>query len=477
MKKRFLISYIALMVVGGFVSCNSKADKNRNIQPLAISDTNRFLMTRDGKPFFWMGDTAWLLCKLDREQMQFYVQNRKNKGFNVIQTSVLHYLDRPNAYGDFPLEGLDASKPLLTPGNDPDNPDQYDYWDHWDYLIELAMEHDMYVAIVPVWGTNVKNGSVDSVKADHYSRFLAQRWNKYPNIVWLNGGDIKGSDKTEIWHIMGNNLKKYAPNHLVTFHPFGRDRSSRWFHEASWLDFNMVQSGHRTYEQDPDGIGQDNWKYLQIDYNLRPIKPTIDGEPSYENIPHGLHNWHDERNIHLRPKDYDANQPQPLWGAADLRRYAYWSVFAGGFGFTYGHNAVMQMRDRNETGGAYGSKEHWEDALEAEGATQMRHLINLILSRPYFERVPDQSLVVNQKEKYGYVAATRGNGYAFLYTFSAQPFQVNMGKISGVNVKSSWMNPRTGDILEGGIIVNTGVHEFSPPVSGDNDWVLILDSV
>ena len=58
----------------------------------------------------------------------------------------------------------------------------------------------------------------------------------------------------------------------------------------------------------------------------KPIKPVIDGEPSYEDIPIGLH----------FPEG-------PRWQASDVRRYAYWDVFAGAFGHTYGHNAIMQM--------------------------------------------------------------------------------------------------------------------------------------
>jgi hypothetical protein len=90
----------------------------------------------------------------------------------------------------------------------------------------------------------------------------------------------------------------------------------------------MFQSGHRRYDQDDSelGYGQDNWKYVRDDYSLVPVKPTIDGEPSYEGIPQGLH-----------------DPAEPYWNENDVRRYAYWSVFAGGFGFTYGNNAVMQM--------------------------------------------------------------------------------------------------------------------------------------
>ncbi|MDR2814246.1 MAG: glycoside hydrolase family 140 protein [Prevotellaceae bacterium] len=463
------------------MGCTSAAPEKEAVQPLKVSDNRRFLVTKDGKPFFWLGDTGWLLHKLDREQTERYMEDRRAKGFNVIQTSVLHSLNVKNVYGDKAVADMDASKPLLTEGCDPGDSLQYDYWDHVDYAIDVAAQKGMYVAIVAVWGTNVKNGLVSREQAAAYATFLGERYADCTNVIWINGGDVVGADSSETWGIIGNTLREYAPKHLITFHPFGRSRSSEWFHTAPWLDFNMVQSGHRTYGQDPNGIGQDTWRHITVDYSLTPTKPTIDGEPSYENIPHGLHDWHLERYRHLRPKDYSPAASQPLWQADDVRRYAYWSVFAGGMGFTYGHNSVMQMLLPGDSlPGAYGATMLWTDALNAEGALQMQHLKNLMLSRPFLERTPDSSLVANQGERYDHIQATRGKAYALLYTFNGREVQVNMGKIDGREVKVSWYNPRNGELTEVGRVKNEGVAAFTPPspeVRNGNDWTLILDGI
>jgi hypothetical protein len=70
-------------------------------QPVQVGETNRFLKTVDGKPFFWLGDTAWeLFHSLNREEAIHSLQNRSEKGFNVIQAAVLYELEafeRPNA--------------------------------------------------------------------------------------------------------------------------------------------------------------------------------------------------------------------------------------------------------------------------------------------------------------------------------------------------------------------------------------------
>ena len=47
-------------------------------------------MKETGQPFFWLGDTAWLLLtKRNREEAETYLKNRRRKGFNVIQVMVL----------------------------------------------------------------------------------------------------------------------------------------------------------------------------------------------------------------------------------------------------------------------------------------------------------------------------------------------------------------------------------------------------
>ncbi len=464
---RVSILLIAILFLFGCTQPEKKTpDQKKELPLLKVSDNGHLLMDENGNPFFWLGDTGWLLfSKLTREEAAQYLDNRVEKGFNVIQVMVVHSLGVSNVYGDSALINGDVSRPAVTDGASFEDPEAYDFWDNMDYVIDLAEQKGLYMALVPVWGTNVKNGGVSRGQADIYSKWLAKRYAGKSNIIWLNGGDTMGSDSTATWNIMGNNIHELAPNHLETFHPFGRKQSSLWFHNEDWLDFNMFQSGHRRYDQDDteNAFGQDNYKYVQIDYNLVPAKPTIDGEPSYEGIPQGLH-----------------DPAEPFWNDDDIRRYAYWSVFAGGFGFTYGNSAVMQMHRPIDETAAYGAREYWTEAMDMPGAGQMGHLKNLMLSKSFFDRVPDQSLIAaGQGEKYDYQVATRGEDYALVYTYNGREMQVAMGKISGSRVKASWFNPRTGEQTEIGDFENTGSRLFDPPgeVQDGNDWVLVLDSV
>src|SRR6476469_5319800 len=111
---------------------------------LRVSANKRFLVTADGTPFFWLGDTAWeLFHRLTREEADLYLDDRQQKGFTVIQAVVLAEFDgltAPNAYGDVPLAGNDPTK--LNEG----------YFRHVDYVVDAAERRGMFIGMLPTWG-------------------------------------------------------------------------------------------------------------------------------------------------------------------------------------------------------------------------------------------------------------------------------------------------------------------------------------
>ena len=85
------------------------------MQRIHVSSNRRFLVKDDGTPFFWLGDTAWeLFHRCDRDEVAHYLENRRQKGFNVIQAVVLAEedgLNTPNALGYCPLINNDPTQP------------------------------------------------------------------------------------------------------------------------------------------------------------------------------------------------------------------------------------------------------------------------------------------------------------------------------------------------------------------------------
>jgi hypothetical protein len=428
---------------------------------LQVSQNGRYLQHANGEPFFWLGDTCWLLVqKLNREQVKSYFEDRQAKGFNVVQTVVFQMLNDKNAYGDNAIIDGDITRLRITPGSDPADSAQYDYWDHVDYAIDVAADHGIYLAIAPTWSHTVRRAPVTKDQAEAYVAVVAERWKHKPNVIWINGGSARGNENADVWEAIAATIKRIAPDQLMTFHTFGRAQSSTWFQNASWLDFNMFTSGHRSYAQDADGKGEDNWRYVLEDLAKTPRKPTLDGEPSYEATPQGLH-----------------DPQQPYWTANDVRRYAYWSIFAGACGHTYGHNSVRQVYLPTDRSPASGAREHFDQALNAPGAFQMRHAKNLILSRPYFDRVNDQAAVVDEGEKHDRVLVCRGRDFLMAYIHTGREFQLHLGRISGGEVVAWWFNPQTGEATKLGTFKNQGTKTFRPPgdKAGGNDWVLVLD--
>jgi len=110
----------------------------------------------------------------------------------------------------------------------------------------------------------------------------------------------------------------------------------------------------------------------------------------------------------------------------------------------------------------------------------MQYLKKLMLSRPYFDRIPDQTVIAGENgTKYDYVEATRGKDYLFAYTYTGKPFRVRLGVFTGASVRASWYNPRDGSQQPIGAFKNTGVREFAAPGKPEpgNDWVLVLDAL
>ncbi len=450
---------------------------------LKVSDNRRFLVREDGTPFFYLADTAWnLFYALTREEVDRYMENRAAKQFTVIMVWTLGEFDGlnvPNAYGATPLRK--DSNGFFDPRQPDVREDSYDYWDHVDYVIDSAHERGLYVALLPTWGDKVtrqwgvgpeifdpgyqNQGLAEATgKAYDYGHFLGDRYKNRSNIIWVIGGDRPAGGYEEIWRALARGVAVGVAGTedydqvLMTYHPMGGHHSSTWFHADEWLDFNMVQSGHHARDVA-------NYDMIAQDYARTPPKPALDGEARYEDHPV---NWKVENG---RFDDYD------------VRQAAYWAVFAGAFGHTYGHYSIFHFYApaSNNPANRFSrdAQSYWYDAIDAAGAFDMTHLRRLMESRPFLARVPNQSMIVaGQGTGADHVQATSGEdgSYAFVYIPTGQAVTIAMQTISGNMVRAWWYDPREGTAEAIGEFANTREREFTPPSSGSgHDWVLVLD--
>lgn len=437
------------------------APTSGNMPRLQVSENRRFIVTEDGRPFFWLGDTAWeLFHRLTREEAADYFADRQAKGFTLIQAVALAEqdgLNTPNRYGELPL--ID---------NDPRRPNEA-YFALVDEYIQLAAAHQLYIGLLPTWGDKVTRmwgiGPVVFTveNAYEYGKWLGSRYSRQTNIVWILGGDRpplnEEADFRPIWRAMARGIRESVPLPLVmTYHPQGGHSTGEWLHDEDWLDINMMQSGH--------GGGHDVpvWEAVTADYHRSPVKPVLDGEPNYEDHPVSPWPKWDPANGYYR--DYD------------VRKQLYRSVFAGACGVTYGHHSIWQFFEEGRPPATH-PECTWREALDRPGARQVGYLRALIESRPFLERIPDQSLFASPVGSGGeHARATRdANGrYALLYLPTTRPVTVNMDRLAGPAVQAQWYDQRTGawSAIEG-VFPAQGTQTFSPPQDGP-DWVLVLDS-
>lgn len=424
----------------------------------SVSENKRFIL-RDGKPFFWLGDTAWeLFHRLNREQAEYYLKRRAEQGYTVIQAVVLAEFDGlrvPNPYGDVPLENDDPTKPIEK------------YFQHVDYVIDKANQYGLVIGLLPTWGDKLfkagwGNGPeiFTTGNAKIYGKWIGNRYKDRKNIIWILGGDRNPrpqSSDVEVWRAMAAGIEEAVGGSgkaMISFHPQPNEESSaEWFHTDEWLDFNMFQNGHCRDKAVYD--------YISRVYQKTPTKPVMDAEPIYEDHP-----------VCFNAREFGTSN------SYDIRKYAYLDLFAGAFGHTYGCHDIWQFyspyREAVNSPHVY-----WQDAMELPAANQMKFVRHLLESRPMLDRVPDQSLVEESNLYIGErIQATRGNDYALIYTTNGKPFTVNLGKITGNQLNAHWFNPRKGETKFLEKLENKGKKKFTPPSSGyGQDWVLILDDV
>jgi hypothetical protein len=447
----------------------------------------------NGTPFLWLGDTAWgMFQQLTREEVDRYLDQRRDLGFTVIQSVAFWYPhgggidsgphNAANAYGHRPFAGgedaPDTAKPLVVAGGSAMAPN--DYWDHADYIVAAARQRGLYLGLLPTWGrayvTPQFGGAHEEFTAGEartYGEFLGQRWRDEPHLIWVLGGDAKakihGYDKNQIYrdydrtgiframaegiaHGVTGEQPAWDEPHpawdevLMTYHPDGDapDNSSSWFHNDAWLDANGVEVWREIDEV-----------YLAMlnDYELEdPVKPSLFLEGSYE---YGSYR-------------HACGWVTPL----DVRRQAYRSFFAGGAGHTYGGGPVWAMRG---SGGDYNCGYTWQDALDFPGAAQVAGTLkSFLLELDWSRWIPDGSVIAGSVGEGGSLRnGVRSAAGDTALVYFADNSQTTIRNILGQTATAYWFYPQSGHRQPADDFAADETRGMRPP-DGWEDAVLVL---
>ena len=419
----------------------------------------RFLAYESGEPFFYLADTAWeLFHRLNREEAQAYFAQRKRQGFTAVQAVALAEFEgvtTPNSYGRLPFLFKDGTPDPTAP----DTEGEYSYWDHVDYIVDLAAECGIFVTLLPTWGDKYNliwgKGPVifNEENAEIYGAWIGARYAQKENIIYMLGGDRPLEPcHRRIIDRMAKGIKKADQNHLITFHPSGCSDSTECVLDAPYIDFHTLQSGHNTvmsYKSDE----------VLLQMAQKTPLPYMDSEPRYEDHPPCFNG------------DFGY-----YYTDAEVRQNAYWDVFTGACGHTYGNHCVWSMTREPTNYFPY----TYKDALCHKGAEQMRHLRTLRESYDYFSFSPAPELIGSAYAGMGHMAAARGKGYAFLYSPLGIPFTVKLSGFSEDSeyLRAFWFDPRNGEKTIFAALPKHGDMTLVPPSQGMGcDWVLILEEV
>ncbi|HVA50305.1 MAG TPA: DUF4038 domain-containing protein [Pirellulales bacterium] len=131
---------------GGAVAPSTKSAR------LKVSSNGRYFVDQDGKPFFYLAGTCWLLFQRpNHEEVDEYLKDRAGKGFTVIQAYLIRGLDKRHPDGNRSLVG---QPPFID--RDPTRPNEA-FFKNVDDVINRANELGLVLGLVTAKSWHVNN--------------------------------------------------------------------------------------------------------------------------------------------------------------------------------------------------------------------------------------------------------------------------------------------------------------------------------
>jgi hypothetical protein len=428
-------------------------------QRLKVAENGRTLAWDDGTPFFWLGDTVWEMAwKSTPEQLEAYLDDRQSKGYSVIQVVTMSH----QVFQSFGVENRLGVQYFLNEDLDQLNPRYFDYVDH---IVKEAGKRDMVVALVPLWAYMMELHYVPEYHA--YNLSIEQSMNvadyvgaRYAgdDVMWIVGGDnaYTTPQMKQFWTDWAIRLKNASGGwHLMTIHPKGYASSFDFFPpETPWMDLQMYQSSHLAG-------GDYTWQAARRGFALSPVKPVINGEPSYEDIYHNLWEPGDTVSVatfRIRPEH--------------VRQAAWESLLSGATGgVTYGGNGVWQWHIP-EIPGSHNPRFFVEEAWQFPGSTHMGVMRRIAEEVEWFSWVPRHDLVLASIAPDIIPLSMNEMGMLAYLPMGTTKITLDLYSL-GKNARYQWINPTTGDRSSVTMISQDTLglaRDFRPP--NDQDWIL-----
>jgi len=416
MKKtlKYILAY--LLITAAIAVCKTNPE---NIKGIKISDNGRYFV-KDGKPFFWQGDTDWELFRVYTvSEAKAILEKRKEQGFTVIQVMSTGVFPEAAAIVKMkPIPGLQAWLDWnpLTPNEK--------YFNRMDSIVAAADELDMVLVIGVYHAWDQDKGRITVKNAGPWAKWLTSRYKNAKDIIWSSFPHAKQASDSVVMATVQGIKEGDEGRHLITMHPDPGPVSSSIMHSQPWLSFNTIQTWTSNFT---------NYDMVAKDYAKMSAKPVVDGEARYEG----------------------EDKTTPF----ETRRVGYWTTLAGGF-YSYGH------------AGNWLDPLTWKDWIDTPGAKQMKTVRDVFESVDWWNLLPDQTILTNAVKGNAAARSVKGD-WIIAYITGAGQVSLKLDKIRVSTVKGYKVDPRSGERTYLGAIPVSQAYNFTLP-AGWEDAVLIF---
>ncbi len=411
--------------------------------PLKVAPGGRYLEDSAGKPFLLQGDAAWsLISQLKREEVEFYLRDRRARGFNTLLVSLIEHRFATNApaniYGDEPF----------TKAGDFSTPNEA-YFGYAEWVLQRARDAGFLILLAPAyigardtnegWYKEMAANGVEKLR--EYGRYVGKRFRQFDNIIWAEGGDDNPRDKNVV-RAVAEGISQAMPGALHTAHCAPDTSPADFWAGEPWLKVDNVYTYRSVYDS------------VERQYSRSAHVPVFLIESGYEN-------------------EHKATEQS-------LRTQSYSALLAGAFGQVFGNNPIWHF-----SGPAlFATGVNWRDALSGRGSQSMTYLRKLFDSLAWWRLQPDfdGKLVTSGtgrgRDRSAAARADDGS-FAVVYLPSVRTISVDMARLSGSEITARWYDPADGTYkaVKGSPFPTKGVGTFRPAGgngAGFGDWVLIL---
>lgn len=482
---------------------------------LKAEDGTRYLMYRDGTPFFYLGDTHWTLPMLSLDsynhaanstyskiteekaenlgitsQFEFIMDYRAEQGFTVIQSQQLGSNGGAVDYGAGLTNygcpdswmGYDG-KTILETGIDEKIVAQFNQLDkYFEYIAEKGFVHAH--AQLGTYPSPFINqyfaGVVTDEQIDKLSRYWAARYCAYP-VIWTTaqeadndyyaerGDCVCPSPEQNPWRIVMESVAKYDPyDHPSTAHSEGAGYTRVAESSFDELESHSLYAPQWSPDMDANPTkdpGQQeilDWDMLMEYWNNPYERPVINYEGGYD------HHW-----------------SSPL----RVRMLGWCSFLNGQFGFGYGAQPIWALHWANGDATSapiysddyvkYRRDQTWLEGLFLDGGDQMIYMKELLTKYEWWKLVPcfegNEYFSPRKTEVHGYYSgscmATVENELYIGYFYGQQKYPYDWGTLTGMangTYEVQWLNCESGLYFHPETVTITdGTYDVCKPTTAD----------